>query len=142
MNGHEIVRDEDLAKRLVVRLGVDGRRTYDESAKRELIELCLEKGMSIAKMAQAYGVNANQLHNWLGLYRKDRYNLPAPGKSGADEPAVSAFIPVVAAGEERSAGLKLAIRFGNGTQADFAGLSREDVLAILPVLSCSASTRR
>jgi transposase-like protein len=49
--------------------GVDGHRIFDGTAKRELIERCLEGGTSIAKMAQAYGVNANQLHNWIGLYR-------------------------------------------------------------------------
>jgi transposase-like protein len=141
MNGHKVVRDEDLARRLVVRRGVDGHRTYDESAKRELIERCLERGTSIAKMAQAYGVNANQLHNWIALYRKGRCELPAR-EPLADGPALSAFIPVVAAPAEKSAGLKLTIRFGNGVQADLTELSREDVLAILPTLPCSASIQR
>jgi transposase-like protein len=141
MNGHEVVRDDDLARRLVVRRGVDGHRTFDETAKRELIERCLESGTSIAKMAQAYGVNANQLHNWIGLYRKDRRE-PSAHQSIAAEPTLPSFIPVVAAPMEKSAGLRLAIRFDNGVQADLAELSREDVLAILPVLSCSASTRR
>lgn len=141
MNGHEAVRDENLARRLVVRQGVDGHRTYDESAKRELIERCLGRGTSIAKMAQAYGVNANQLHNWIALYRKGRGEPPAH-EPVADGSAMSAFIPVVTAPVEKSAGLRLAIRFGNGVQADLAELSREDVLAILPMLSCSASIRR
>jgi transposase-like protein len=92
-------------------------------------------------MAQAYGVNANQLHNWIARYRKAGCELPAL-ESVADRPAMSAFIPVVAAPVEKSAGLKLAIRFGNGVQADLAELSRDDVLAILPMLSCSASIRR
>ena len=141
MNGHEVVRDEDLARRLVVRRGADGHRTYDESAKRELIERCLEREISVAKMAQAYGVNANQLHNWIALYRKAGRELSAR-EPVADRPAMSAFIPVVPVPTEKSTGLRLAIRFGNGVQADLAELSREDVLAILPMLSCSASIRR
>jgi len=40
VNGHEMVRDEELAGRLVVWRGASGNSTYDEGAKCELIELC------------------------------------------------------------------------------------------------------
>ena len=62
--------------------------------------------------------------------------------------APSPFIPVITsplppAPEPRE--LRLDITLDNGTQADLRGLSRDDVLAILPVLAdlpCSTSTRR
>ena len=49
-----MVRDEDLARRLIVRRGVSGNCTYDESAKRELIELGQSGVASVAKVALTY----------------------------------------------------------------------------------------
>ena len=66
-----MVRDEELARRLVVRRGTSGNRTYEEGAKRELIELCESGTVSITQVALAYGINPNQLHNWIALRRKE-----------------------------------------------------------------------
>lgn len=52
-----MMRDEDLARRLVVRRGAGGNCTYDESAKRELIDVCLRGGHSVAQVARTYGLN-------------------------------------------------------------------------------------
>jgi transcriptional regulator with XRE-family HTH domain len=71
VSGHEMVRDEKLARRLVVRRGTSGNCTYDEGAKRELIELCQSGTVSVAKVALTYGINPNLLHNWIALYRKE-----------------------------------------------------------------------
>lgn len=122
-----------------MREGPEGHRTYDESAKRELIERCLEGKESIAKVSRAYGINANVLHNWIGRHRKEGGEIKSEGQMVAS-PTASAFIPVMTV-PPKSDTRTLAIRFGNGIQADLAELSREDVLAILTVLSCSASTR-
>ena len=46
-----MVRDEKLARRLVVRRGTSGNCTYGEGAKRELIELCESGTVSVAKVA-------------------------------------------------------------------------------------------
>lgn len=79
MSGHEKVRDEELARRLVVRRGARGNCTYDEGAKRELIELCQSGEVSVAKVALTYGINPNLLHNWITLNRRaSMVNLPAP----------------------------------------------------------------
>jgi transposase len=140
------VRDEELAKRLVVRRGLDGKCTYDETAKRELIEICLRRGTSIARVARDYGVNANQLHNWVGLYRKAQGNLLTSAETETSREVGLAFIPVIAAPPpELPSDLRLDITLDNGIQTDLRCLSRDDVLAILPVLAslpCSASTRR
>ena len=135
-----------MARRLVVKRGVDGKCTYDEGAKRELIEVCLRHGASIARIARDYGVNANQLHNWVGLYRKRQGNLTPLGEAEFPREIGSVFIPVVTTtSPEMSRELRLDITLDNGIQADLRCLSREDVLAFLPVLAtlpCSASTRR
>lgn len=143
-----MVRDEELARRLIVRRGASGNCTYDEGAKRELIEMCQSGTVSVAKVALAYGINPNLLHNWIGLHRKEAAGkLPAPvHETSACVPA--AFIPVVtppmpptpAPGE-----LRLEITLNNGIQADLHGLSRDDILTLLPALAalpCSVSTRR
>lgn len=138
-------RDEGLARRLRVRRGRNGHCTYDEAAKRELVEMCGSGIASVAKIALAYGVNANLLHKWIALYRKD---IAAQQVTQVTGPA-SVFIPVVTAarpGDATKPGdLRLDITLDNGIQADLRCLSRADVLAILPVLAglpCSASIRR
>ncbi len=143
-----MVRDENLARRLVVRRGTSGNCTYDEGAKRELIELCQSGTVSVAKVALTYGINPNLLHNWITRYRKEGVgNLPAPLRE-TSESAARSFIPVVTTPIPQAAKpreLRLDITLDNGIQADLRGLSRDDVLALLPVLAglpCSVSTRR
>ena len=144
-----MVRDEKLARRLVVRRGAGGNCTYDEGAKRELVELCQRGTVSVAKVALTYSINPNLLHNWIGLYRKEGVGkLPAPSRE-ASACAPTSFIPVVTAPTQQPAPapreLRLDITLDNGIQADLRGLSRDDVLALLPVLAglpCSVSTRR
>ncbi len=142
-----MVRDEGLARRLVVRRGANGNCTYDEGAKRELIELCRSGTVSVAKVALAYGINPNLLHNWIALHRKEGVGrLPTPMRETTTS-APAAFIPVVTAPAQQVATdhVRLDITLDNGIQADLRCLSRDDVLAILPLLAslpCSASTRR
>jgi transposase-like protein len=101
----------------------------------------------VAKVALTYGINPNLLHNWITRYRKEGMgNLPAPSHE-TSACAPTSFIPVVTtpippAAEPRE--LRLDITLNNGIQADLRGLSRDDVLALLPVLAglpCSASTQ-
>jgi transposase len=144
-----MVRDEDLARRLVVRRGARGNCTYDEGAKRQLIALCQNGTVSVSKVALTYGINPNLLHNWIALNRKEGVGrLPAPAHDTlACTPAP--FIPVVTSPMHPTTtepgDLRLDLTLDNGIQADLRGLSRDDVLAILPVLAglpCSTSTRR
>ena len=142
------MRGEDLTSRLVVKRYANGRCIYDEAAKRELIEACLAPGASVAKLAREHAVNANLLHTWISQYRKEGKSLLLRAPLGPADGLAPAFIPVItpplpAAPEPRE--LRLDITLDNGTQADLRCLSRDDVLAILPVLAnlpCSASTRR
>ena len=100
----------------------DGRRRFDEQSKRELVEACLKPGVSVARMAQTYGVNANLLRKWVARYLTEREqqawagplrpdHAPSGGSLGEvciDVPtqpssdalvskAHAAFVPVIAA---------------------------------------------
>ena len=110
-----------------------------------LVELC-ERGVdSVARVAQTYGVNPNQLHNWIALHRKERLTALAVSHQGAQENQ-STFIPVVRAPAVAvSQAIKLDITLVNGINVALDDLSRDDVLTLLPMLAglpCSASTRR
>ncbi len=43
------------------------RRSFAE--KREIVELCLKPGASVAGVALSHGVNANLVRKWIGKYR-------------------------------------------------------------------------
>lgn len=42
-----------------------GRRTHSEAFKQSVISACREPGVSVAGVALANGLNANQVHRWL-----------------------------------------------------------------------------
>jgi transposase len=78
----------------VTRVGVGGKRSFDPTDKRRLVEACLRPGASLSGLALKAGVNANQLHKWVRA-REQRQSLISH-----DGPvAASAFIPVVAIDE-------------------------------------------
>jgi transposase len=86
----------ELSKRLVVGHKRDGRSCYDKEAKRELIEACLQPGVSIARMGLQHGINANLLRTWITRYRRQRELMLARPAAELAAPAVaSAFVPVV-----------------------------------------------
>lgn len=60
-----------------------GRRRWSLEEKRRIVELTLVPGASVARIAQAEGVNANQVFLWRRAYRKGEL---LPG---------SALLPVV-----------------------------------------------
>jgi transposase len=114
--------DKDSGLR-VVRQSRDGRRRYDESGKRALVEAAIRPGVSVSRIAQEHGINANLLRKWITKYLMERETgiLPAtqdvsddvpPSDEGNDgvpiDPAdshklvvaaatPSAFVPVVSA---------------------------------------------
>lgn len=115
-----MVRDEDLARRLVIRRGTGGNCTYDESARQELIEACLRGERSVAKFARAYGLNSNQLHNWIALYQKAQASVPRPSPTTVADVA-SPFIPVVTIPVvEEAPELRLHIILANGIRAELS----------------------
>jgi transposase len=61
------------------------RRSVAE--KRRVVELSLEPGMSVARVAQAEGINSHQVFQWRRLYRC--------GELGDSRERESALLPVV-----------------------------------------------
>ena len=48
----------------------NGRNIYDSAARRELVRLCAEPGVSISMTALANGMNTNVLRRWIDEDRK------------------------------------------------------------------------
>jgi len=70
------------------------RRTHSEAFKRALIEACGEPGASVAGVALANGINANQLRRWMrerGIEPPELSCLPL--RVAPAEP-MGAFVPV------------------------------------------------
>jgi len=61
MDGSAVVRSEQPKRQ---------RRSIAE--KRRIVELAMQPGASIARLARDHGVNANMVHYWRKLYRQGR----------------------------------------------------------------------
>jgi transposase len=82
--------DSKLKERLVTGFERDGRRRrFDPQAKRELVQACLQPGVSVARIALDHGLNANLLRKWI-----NRYDV---ARDDAVEVA-AAFVPVMPVG--------------------------------------------
>ena len=57
------------------------RRRHSVEEKRRVVEETLEPGASVARVARAHGVNANQVFAWRRLYRQGLLEA-ANGKTG------------------------------------------------------------
>jgi transposase len=54
------------------------RRRRSAAERRLIVEETLEAGTSVARVAQKYGVNANQVFQWRRLYRDGHLGAPPP----------------------------------------------------------------
>jgi transposase len=84
-----------------------GRNRWSVEEKRRIVELTLEPGASVARVAQAEGVNANQVFQWRRAYRNGE--LRSDGSPSALLPVVigSAAVSVPEMAPERgSAGVE------------------------------------
>jgi transposase-like protein len=132
----------ELKQRLVVGRKRDGRCCYDPQAKRELIEAGFLPGVSVAKLALAYGINANLLRTWMTKYKRQ---LLAGGSLRLSSPTPASFIPVVPVSAHRSPITlpALTARLPNGVRLEWSALPAEQlahVLHLLSTLPCSDST--
>lgn len=55
----------EVMRRLVLGRDRGGRCRYDPQAGTELIQECMKPGVSVARMAMQYGINANLLRVWI-----------------------------------------------------------------------------
>ena len=72
----------------------NGKRRFDPVEKDRLIDAAMKPGVSVARLALAHGVNANQLRNWVKLRRNRQAQGALPVVAGQE---TSAFVSVVAA---------------------------------------------
>lgn len=125
-----------LSRPLIVGHGRDGRCLYDPEAKRELVEVCLQPGISVAKVALEYGINANLLRKWMRQYRETGHPNP-------NSPlALPAFIPVQPLSEGKPAESVLTAELPNGVKFVVPSAALSDLPLILKALAdlpCSVS---
>jgi transposase len=74
------------AKQRAVSGGSEKRRRRSVLERRQIVEETLAPGASVARVARAHEVNANQVHYWRSLYRR--------GLLGGAVAATAALVPV------------------------------------------------
>lgn len=120
-------------QRLVVGSRRDGRRRYDRQAKIELVQACLQPGVSVARIAYDHALNANLLRKWISQYQQQEAQSRAIGHHVG--PAAPPFIPVVqASAASPSARLTLRARLPNGIEIDLVDAGDDDVSSLLQLL--------
>src|ERR1700740_3353383 len=89
------------------------RRFRSVSEKLEIVQLTLKPGASVAEVARAHGVNANQVFKWRRAFERGELSEPC-----------SALIPVtVASPEEESREIEeVSTRVRGGTHIEFPGV--------------------
>jgi transposase len=106
------------------------RRRYDEPFKAEVMAECDAPGASVAKVAMAYGINANVVHRWRQLAREGAQATVAKPRE---------FVPVVLATpaqseagiagdieiELRRGAITMKVSWPRSAAADFAAWTRE-----------------
>jgi transposase len=129
----------ELSRALVVGHRSNGRCRYDPEAKRELVEICLQPGVSVARTALEHGVNANLLRKWINQYSENSSSVPP------STPAMlPAFAPVLSMTAPKSAEATLNVTLPNGVKLELQGVDLIDLSPLLnglAALPCSASNR-
>lgn len=92
---------EALKRRLVLRHKPGGRCVYDKAAKAEFVELCLQPGVSVARLAREFGINANQVARWIRDHGELRKRAPIEPSAAPASPFVA--VPVLRVAAERVA---------------------------------------
>ncbi|WP_075359350.1 transposase [Caballeronia sordidicola] len=161
----------DLRSRLVIGQKRDGRREYDEEARDELIHLCLNRGVSIARTAMEHDINPNLLRTWVTQYRQRQAATESVAKVSevSDEAMIDIAVPAAltmsyndhaapfvavahaatppsAAPPPMTMSLALHVRLSNGVELELgSSIATIDelttVVQILGRLPCSGSTK-
>ncbi|ONJ29033.1 transposase [Burkholderia cenocepacia] len=150
-----------LQSRLVVDRKRDGRRKYDEDAKRELIQACLKPVVSIARTAMEHDVNPNLVRTWISKYQREQAageivsSVTEPSREARVElPAASvheesAFMQVVTSAvaptpTKLAAAFSLNVHLPNGVSLELGPANFDELTAVVQMLGrlpCSGSTK-
>lgn len=161
--------EDALRQRLVVSRNRQGKCKYDGAAKAQLIEACLRPGVSIARMALIFGVNANMLRTWISdelRTRKQGFeprqdheplssSVVCQEKSAVIDAMAAAFVPVVtpvpqpvstmvSAPIVSTAALVLNVRLPNGVELELGQVGVEEAapwIQMLGRLPCFGSMK-
>ena len=103
-----------------------GKRVYRTVAeKRRIVELTLQPGASVAKVAQAEGVNSHQVFDWRRAYLKGKLDpkgqKPAALLPVVLSPADASAVSVDAAVTERSSIQPMAVMPGGAIHIEMSG---------------------
>ncbi len=84
----------------VVKIEQPKRQRRSIAEKRRIVELAIQPGASIARVAREHGVNANMVHYWRKLYRQGRLGENKAGGMrllpvSVSEPAATAVVDPV-----------------------------------------------
>jgi len=134
----------ELLARLVVGRKRDGRCRYDPQAKQALVRACLQPGVSVARVAMLYGINANLLRTWIA-----KSHLPCPAGTAHALPAKAlesdAFVVVQLAQPVAPASAPVAlclhVRLPNGVALDVDPVPPEAMASVLQLLGTLACLR-
>src|SRR5437868_12159978 len=139
---------ETLKRRLVLRHKPGGRCVYDKAAKAEFVQLCLQPGVSVARLAREFDINANQVARWIRDHGQLRKRAPVEPSAAPASPFVA--VPVVRVAAERvlhdldeRRDMSLQATLPNGVAVELRGVGQRqlaDVLQMLGRLTCSVST--
>ena len=128
-----------LSRTLVVGQRSNGRCRYDPEAKRELVEACLQPGVSVARTALEHGINANLLRKWINQYRENSSSVPPSTPA-----TLPAFAPVLSMAVPKPVDATLHVALPNGVKLELQGVGLTDLFPLLndlAALPCSASNR-
>lgn len=99
--------------------GRRARRFRTVSEKRRIAELTLEPGASVALVARAHGVNANQVFKWRRALRRGEMSEPAAASTSLLPVVVAAPTEAVGSAGEADAGERSAP--GGSIHIEFPG---------------------
>jgi transposase len=98
---------------LVLKPAERRRRRHTEGFKRQVIEACLQPGVSVAAIALANGLNANYLRRWVRAHREEAEQGKALVEVvDAEAPAI---LPVTVVASTPAAEIRLDVRRGGTT---------------------------
>lgn len=98
---------------LVARPARRARRRHSEEFKRQVIEACLQPGVSVAAIALANGLNANYLRKWVKAHREESEQGRPTSEPFDAQP--SALVPVTVAASAPTPEIRLDVRRGATT---------------------------
>lgn len=138
----------EVVGRLVVRRKQDGRCVYDPKVKAQVVQACLQPGVSVARMGLQCGVNANLLRRWIG--ERHKVGSSGPAALTVERADNAPFVPLrieatmTDASHHQVVNVELHARLPNGVQVELRPVCLDDVARVIEALGglkCSASTK-